>query len=399
VNRNIGIVYRKELRDLLRDRRTIMSMIVVPVIVMPLLVTALIMTSAKLTNKVREESPKVMIIGGEDSTQTVAALRTLSNITWVPASADFTNLISDKKINAAIGLPANFDAAIHAGEDPTVKVYTYEGEFKSMNAWQNLNWFFQSRRDKIVGDRLTEKNLSPSVLKPFEVVNTNVASPTKVSGNVIGMILPYLLIIMCMTGAIYPSIDLTAGEKERGTMETILCSPVARSHLVVGKGLVVLTVSLATACLALTSNGTAVILIKHLLGGAARGNDFPLVVEPSSLLAILVMMVPLAIFFSATMLALGLYSRSAKEANSYLQPLLIFTIMPAAAAALPGMELNYKLALVPILNVSLAGREIMTGALHWHYIALVFISMCIYAAAAVAVAVALFKREDVLFRT
>jgi sodium transport system permease protein len=99
------------------------------------------------------------------------------------------------------------------------------------------------------------------------------------------------------------------------------------------------------------------------------------------------------------MLAIGLFSRSAKEANSYLQPLLIATVIPAAVAALPGVELNYALSLVPVLNVSLAGREIMSGLFHWNYLAVVFLSMCLYAAAAVAVAVALFKREDVLFRT
>ena len=176
------------------------------------------------------------------------------------------------------------------------------------------------------------------------------------------MILPYLVIIMCMTGAIYPSIDLTAGEKERGTMETLLCSPVARTHLVLGKGLVVLTVSLATACLSLFSNGAALVLLKKLVGNSAKGNPLPLTMDPSSLLAVLVMMLPLAIFFSGAMLAIGLYSRSAKEANSYLQPLLICTVMPAAAAALPGVELNYGLALVPVLNVSLAGARNHVGA-------------------------------------
>jgi sodium transport system permease protein len=399
VNRNIGIVYRKELRDLLRDRRTIISMIVVPVIVMPLLMTLIGLTAVKLGGKVRQESPKVMVLGGDDSPQTMAALHALNTFTFIPPSPDYTNLISDKKISAAVGLPANFDAAVQAGEKPMVRVYDYEGEFKSMVAWQALDRFFQARRDKIVGDRLAEKNVSKSVLTPFEVVKTNVASPSQVSGNLIGMILPYLMIIMCMTGAIYPSIDMTAGEKERGTMETILCSPVARTHLVLGKGLVVLTVSLATAGLSLFSNGLALVLLKRLAGDLMKGNPLPLAVEPSSLLAMLVMLLPLAIFFSGAMLALGLYSRSAKEANSYLQPLLIFTVMPAAAAALPGMELNYPLALVPVMNISLAGREIMTGTFHWNYLAVVFLSMCLYAAVAVGVAVALFKREDVLFRT
>ena len=98
------------------------------------------------------------------------------------------------------------------------------------------------------------------------------------------------------------------------------------------------------------------------------------------------------------LLAIGLYSRSMKEANSYIQPLMIVIVVPAVVAALPGIELNYGLALVPVLNVSLAGREMMSGLFHWNCIALVFGSMCLYAALAVAVAVALFKREEILFR-
>ena len=139
--------------------------------------------------------------------------------------------------------------------------------------------------------------------------------------------------------------------------------------------------------------------IKELPASSVRGMSFPLTIDPASLLAVLVMVLPLAVFFSAAMLAIGLYSRSAKEANSYLQPMLICTVAPAAVAALPGVQLSYALALVPVLNVSLARREIMSGLYHWNYIAVVFASMCFYAAAAVALAVALFKREDVLFRT
>lgn len=397
--RAIAIVYRKELLDLLRDRRTIVSMIVVPVIVMPLLMTGLVLASLKLGGKMRQEIPAVMVLGGEDSPETMAALRALNAFSFVPPSRDFTNLISDKNINAAVGIPTNFDAAVRAGESASVTIYTYEGDFKSTLAAQSLDQFFQSMRERIVAGRLAERHLPEKLLAPFEVRKANVVPPKRVSGNLIGMILPYVVIMMCMTGAIYPSIDLTAGEKERGTMETLLCSPVARTHLVLGKGLVVLTVSLATACLSLFSNGAAVMLLKRLAGNATGGNPLPLTIDPASLLAVLVMMLPLAIFFSGAMLAVGLYSRSPKEANSYLQPMLICAVVPAAVAALPGVELNYPLALVPVLNVSLAGREIMSGLFHWNCIAVVFGSMCLYAAATVALAVALFKREDVLFRT
>jgi sodium transport system permease protein len=94
-----------------------------------------------------------------------------------------------------------------------------------------------------------------------------------------------------------------------------------------------------------------------------------------------------------------LFSRSVKEANSYLQPLVFLTIIPALAAAAPGVELNYGLALIPVVNVSLATKDIMSGGGHWNYVAVVFGAMSLYGALALAGAVALFDREEVLFRT
>ena len=121
--------------------------------------------------------------------------------------------------------------------------------------------------------------------------------------------------------------------------------------------------------------------------------------DPLSLAAVFVLLLPLAVFFSATMLTIGLFSRTSKEANSYMQPLLILTIIPAVASILPGVDLNWRLALIPVLNVSLVSKEILSGTFHWNYIALIFASACVYAVVALTAAVALFKRESILFRT
>jgi sodium transport system permease protein len=395
----IGVVYAKELRDLLRDRRTIISMVVVPVVVMPLMMTGLGVAATQMVNKVRRQTPKVMVLGGEDSPKTRETLLALKTFEFVPASQDFTNLISNKQIGAAVAIPSGFDAAVQSGQAVTVSIYTYSGEIKSAFAAQSINQFFEQMRDRIVGERLAARQVPRKVLTPFEIRQTNVASEKKVSGNVIGMIIPYMVIIMCMTGAIYPAVDLTAGEKERGTMETLLCSPTPRTHLVLGKALVVLTVSLSTAFLALASNAEAFMLLKGLTGKAAKGNALALTLDPAALAAVLALMVPLAVFFSGVMVAAGLFSRSAKEANSYLQPLVFLTIIPALAAAAPGVELNYGLALIPVVNVSLASKDIMSGGGHWNYVAVVFAAMSLYGALALAAAVALFNREQVLFRT
>jgi sodium transport system permease protein len=388
--RPLAIVYRKELRDLLRDWRTIMSMVIVPVVVVP----ALILGTLKIVSVTMKEMPQVMLLGAEGSPDTVAALRRLKKFDFVPASPDYTNLISNKKIRAAVEIPKDFDAAVEGDRKATVHIYTYEGEPKSMLTAQQLEEFFQHRRQAMVRRRLLERMLPETLATPYDIQRTNVASPRQVSGLVIGMILPYLMIVMCLAGAIYPAVDLTAGEKERGTLETLLCSPVARTHLVLGKGLVVLTVSLATAVLSVTSNGAALVFLKS--GSAAR---LPLALDPLALAGVCAMMIPLAVLLSALAVAVGLFARSSKEANTYLQPMLLLAIVPAIVAALPGVEFNYRLAFVPILNISLLCKELLTGACHWGHVLVVFGSTTIYAALAVAAAVALFKRESVLFRT
>jgi sodium transport system permease protein len=396
--RHIAIVYRKELIDLLRDRRTIISMIVVPVLAMPLLMLGMGATAVKLVSQARQEIPKVMVLGGEDSPKTLAALRALNTIAQVPASPDYTNLISDKMIRAAVEIPKGFDAALSSGESATVRIYIYQGEMKSSFGAQALEQFFLQLRDATVSERLAARNVPAKLIRPFEIRQTNVAPPKKVSGNLIGSIIPYLVILMCIMGALYPAVDLTAGEKERGTMETLLCSPVARTHLVLGKCLMVLTASLTTTVLSLTSMGVSFLLAKKLaFGGGPVG--LQLTIDPGSLAAMFLMILPMAIFFSATMLAIGLFSRSSKEAQSYLQPLLMFSIIPAVASILPGVELNSRLALIPVLNVSLVSKEILSGTYHWNHIALIFGSTCFYAAVALTAAVAMFKRESVLFRT
>jgi sodium transport system permease protein len=202
-----------------------------------------------------------------------------------------------------------------------------------------------------------------------------------------------------MTGAIYPAIDLTAGEKERGTLETLLCSPVARTHLALGKVLTVLTVSVVTALLSISSNGVALVLVRQLAGGIARGKSAPLALDPASLAGVAVIMIPMAVFISALMVALGLFARSSKEAASYMQPLIILAILPAAAGGLPGVEMNYGLACIPVFNVSVISKEILGGVFHWNYIVMVFGVMGAYAFLAIVAAVAIFKRESVLFRT
>ena len=397
---HIFTVFRKELADMLRDKRTLISMIAVPVVIMPLLILGMGALTASTVSKARKETPRVMVLGESNSPSLMRAMRALDHVTIVPPSQDFTNQISEKTIRAAAEIPEKFDEAMEEGILASVKIYVYEGEIKSGFAAQTLERFFRDYRDDAVRLRLEQRQLPKHFIRPFEIERQNVAPASKVTGNILGGVLPYMVILLCMIGGMYPAMDLTAGEKERGTMETLLCSPVHRVNLVLGKFLMVLTAALTTALLSILSIAGTFQIGKRALGGSmsSEAGTMALSIDPWSVLGVFAMVLPVAFMLSAAQLAISLFARSFKEAQTYVTPLIFLTIIPSMVSLAPGIELNLKLALVPILNVSLVCKEIMTGTWHWPYIAVIFGSTTLLALGALFLAVKLFQREKVLLR-
>ena len=414
---NILTVYLKELKDSLRDRRTLMSMIIIPTVVIPVMMFGIGKVMSTVMSQARQEIPSVAIIGGEDSPTVVAELKKFDKIKVVPTASDWKLAIGEKRLRVAVEIPAGFEAGLKVGDAPEVHVYNYSGELKSEFAARTVETFFTDLREKTVADRLAERGLSKTIAQPFQVKRENVASAEKRGGNFFGGIIPYLIIILCFSGAMYPAMDLTAGEKERGTMETLLCSPVARVDIVLGKFLMVLTGSLSAMCFMLLSMGFSAALGGTLMtagGGTARmaataaakaptaakaAAEVMPTIDPMGLLGVLGMVFPVAVMFAAAAFTIALFAKSYKEAQSYLAPMMIIVIMPAVIGMLPGIDLNARLALVPLLNLSLVCREMLSGIWHWNYIALIFGSSCLYAAIALALAVKMFSRESVIFRS
>ena len=390
----IFTVYTKELRDMLRDRRTLLSMIIIPTLIMPGLFFAVGYVGMKVVKKARAEVPSVMLLGAADSPGVRNALEGFDGIALLPPSDDWRERISNKEVRAVVEVPEDFEAKVAAGEPAAIQLYHYEGELKSGLALRRLRDFFRDLRTQMVETRLTDRGLPATLVKPFDIAEENVAPPEKVGGNAIGGFLPYMIVILCFTGAMYPAIDLTAGEKERGTMETILCSPIGRLDLVLGKFLMVLTASLSTVACSMISAAISL----TVAGSGAGGGAIPLL-HPLGLIGMVGMVLPFAVFFSALQLSIALAAKTYKEAQSYVSPLIVVVILPAVIGMLPGVELNAKLALVPVLNLSLVSKEMVSGVFNWGYIALIFGSSCVYAAAALGLCVRMFNRESVIFRT
>lgn len=396
----IGVVYRKELTEWLRDRRTLISTVLVPLLAFPLLMVGITALATVMIGNAEKEIPKVMILGGEDSPQLLEDLKKTDQLKIVPYADNWKDQISNKEIRAAVEIPKGFQAALTEGHSQAIQVYFYEGELKSAFGRDHLKKVVEDYRDAVVKDRLAAKSLPASVLTPFEIKQENVAPPEKVSGAGIGGFIGYAVILLCLTGAMYPAIDLTAGEKERGTIETVLSSPISRLDLVVGKFLLVFSGSLASAILSVISMGTSFAILGHTqLMNSSGGQSLNLNLGPVSVVAVFFMALPLAFLFSAVLMTIALFAKTYKEAQSYLTPLTFLVVIPAVASIMPGVELTPKLALIPVLNTSLVCKEIITGTYHWGSIVMIFFSTCVYAAAALFLAVKMFQREDVLFRS
>jgi sodium transport system permease protein len=400
--RSIATIYAKELVDSLRDRRTLASTFVMPLLLMPVLILGIGTLATKVVSRARQEIPRVMIVGGADSPGIRSELEKSGKFRVEAASADWRRLISDRKVRAAVEIPAGFESTLKSGSAPAVTLYDFEGDLNSGLAVGQLRNFLTGLRERTTARLLADRGLPASVARPFEVKQANVAPPAQTGGNLVGGILSYIIITFCVIGAMYPAMDLAAGEKERGTMETLLCSPVSRTDIVLGKFLMVLTGSLSAVACSLLSLGVTLAIMGRALGitpGAGKGGGLSLSIDPLGLVGVLAMVIPVAVLFSAVLFTVSLFAKSYKEAQTYAQPVVFIGIIPLGIGTLPGLNLSMGLALVPVLNISLVCKEMLSGIWHWGFIATIFATTALYAGGALLLAVKMFRSEAVIFRS
>jgi sodium transport system permease protein len=267
-------------------------------------------------------------------------------------------------------------------------------EIRSQIASAGLEGILQRANDRLVERRLKDANLSLGFIRPIEIDEDNIATPEKLGGSVLGQIVPLILVIMTITGAIYPAIDLTAGERERGTLETLMAAPVPKVDLIAGKFVVVASIGLLSAVLNLLSIGGTIYL--GGLGDVLTGGN-QITIPIRTLPLVLVVLIPLAVMFSAMLLAVCSFARSFKEAQNYVMPVLMVALIPAVIGVLPGTQLKGPLLILPVANIVILTRELFMGRIDHVAILWVTLSTSVYAAAAVAVAAKLFGQEAVLF--
>lgn len=371
-------------------------MVVLPIVVLPVLMLVLPKFLISVVKKEQQRVAAVALRG----TGALANMIKANPALRVVSSENFEEDIRERKIDAAVTIPDDFEEKISNLQLSRVVVHVDSTEVSSKITETKILQAVTQYRDDVIRKRLERFKVDPTRLVPFTVDKQDVASEELRRGAVMATILPYILIILCLTGATYVAIDLTAGEKERGTLETLLVSPASRLEIVAGKFATVFLASLTSAALAAASMGvTALLSGPTVIDVAGReAARFELSVPFASIPLLVIILLPIAACFSSLLMCVSLFARSYKEAMSYISPLLLVAILPAVISAIPGVRPTLAFGLVPIANVSLGMGEILKGHIDWAYLGVTFASSVVLSILSVLLATRLFLRESVLFR-
>ena len=390
-------IAKKELTDITRDRRTIIMMIILPFVLIPGLFGVVYTIQSKQAEKATEQQMKVSFFGQEYAPELYQAFADLDKVIildQIPADS-VDSYIQNEYLDAAIYVNREYQESIDQNKQAPI-IIKFKGTDSFGITRNRIKSLLTAQENKIITKRMNQLNLKPDIVKAYQIEYKDVASTQEKLGKFVGGFLPYFFIIFGFMGAMYPALDLGAGEKERGTLETILSSPATRLDVVLGKFLVVMLAAITTAFIA--------------LGGMYLGiQTFPdiepwvlevvnVILSAKTVILMMSLIIPISAFFSALLLGLSIYAKSFKEAQSIVGPLNIAIIFPAMIGMIPGIELNAITSLIPILNVSLASKDIIAGTINPWYMVEVYLSLIVLAGLAIVWCVNWFNRESTIFR-
>ncbi len=441
----LGRLVRKELSEILRDRRTIITLVLMPV----LLYTLLAMVFPQFLVSLAGDEPVRELRIGVPAPQGPFVKFYLLNGTSHPAAhlggaalapagggwlAAMPALFTWREAGpAALPLPPDFDPLWPGGKAP-LRLVLYEADDLEEKVragsvdlgirvrrrppvrpgWPpDFDWELVYRLDSGLApeaitlvERLCEaanaerlqrrlaRHGDPSRVAPVRLLRRPLAEGASAGSRRVPLtaLVPLVLILMTITGAVYPAIDLTAGERERNTLDILVAAPVPRLALLFAKYVSVVTVAVLTA----TVNLVMMMVTLQTSGVASRlAGDFDF--SAATVLQVFGLLLLFAAFFSAVLLVLCSFARSFKEAQAYLIPLMLVSLAPGVLGMMPGLQLTGVYTVTPLLNIVLLGRDLFAGRAELAAAAVVVLSTVVYALAALAAAARIFGAESVLY--
>lgn len=388
----IFTIFKKELKDTLRDRRTLMMMLVIPILIFPIIMNLFASVSKSFQEEAANKKIKIGIVGTENNFLQLElnAIPKELGEKEIILYKDTLSLISDlKKDSLQLGayVSSEFDQLMDS-MNPAPLTFFFNAT--DMGMQERAEAYMAVIDAKAKSKRFVKLGIEEARTQPITTEYRNIASDKEMIGKLAGGILPYIFIAFGFIGCMYPAIDLFTGEKERGTIETLLTTPVARWQILFGKmGVVVLSGLTAATCALLglffsiefidSEGNTEILKIVHSI------------LNPTFIVLLYSLLIPLTVFFAGLMIPIAVNAKSFKEAQSIITPLNIVMVLPAMVGFFPGIELNFVTACIPVVNIVLATKELIAGSLD---IGLVALSFSVMMSLAVLSVIFSYKRFD-----
>lgn len=382
----IGLIFRKEFGEIFRERRTLIRVVISPLLLIPALFALMGHLVGGQAEKARAKTYNIGVVAAPSVSTAFLAAPGLHLVPVTRKDSEFE--IRTHHLEAVAVLPPDLETRLAVGGAASVEILDDAGNQGSQDAAGRLHDRIDQAGQNLMARRLASKNLPPEFAAPFQINETPIKSGGSAGMLLLSALLPYMLIISAFSGTIYAAFDQVAGEKERGTLETLLVSPASRRDIVLGKFCAVVAVCFISSILTIVGLGIAFSIGIHVfvrLSIAAGA-------------VILLALLPLSVLFGGLLLAVSTYSRNQKEAQTLLAPLFTIIMIPAVMSTVMTGDIAKSLAFAPILNAALIIKQALAGNFDLGFIGLAFLASIVYAGLALGFALRLFQKESVLIK-
>ena len=375
-------------------------MVLLPLLLYPLMIVGMTLLFSAITQSQEETTYQVAFADlGQEREQTLTDLleKDADTFSYQISVEPFDE--NDKTIEQALK-DGDYDAVLSYEEsqkDP-YRIYYLEAKDDSGIAATALKELLEDYNKQLQKQKVQQLGLdADEILNPVRYEEVNYSSTEQTMGNMLGDIVPMLVIISIMMGAIYPAIDVTAGEKERGTLETLLTLPVTNFELIMSKFLAVSVIACVSAILNIVSMGAAFgFMFSYMMEGMGAVTINYATFLPAILFTLLVM-VFFALFVTAVSLCICIFAKSFKEANNYITPMMLVFMFGSMVTMVPNIELTEVTAAIPIVNISLMIVQLFSFSYNYALFGIVLLSNIVYSLLAVLILGKIYNSEAVLF--
>lgn len=388
-------LFKRELTDILRDKKTLFMMLVVPIIIYPLLIIGMTFLMSSVMNS---QAEKTYLVAFDEEDELAAKIADIieNNPDKLSYKLEIVQKSDCKKALEA----GDIDIYVSKASDGRIALCYLSAKDRSNTALDALTDAFEIYREELQKKRIDEAGLDADyLLNPIHYEGEDLSSTEESVGNMIGSIIPFFIVTMILLGALYPSIDVTAGEKERGTLETLLTLPITNFEMIMSKFLAVSCIACASAILNVFSMGGAMAFLVSSSMSLAEDINLEIHYETfiPGILFTLVVMVFFALLVTAVCMCTCVFAKNFKEANNYVTPVMLIFMFGSYAAMIPDLELTAQTAAIPIVNVALLVEGLFQFQYNYGLFAIVLFSNVAYSLLAILILGKIYNSEAVLF--